>query len=87
MRGVAPHLHVNKLTAYWFMKRQKLILLKQISTTQTNQVCYMTRAQWASNLLAKFSVHSLSTLAFQDEKDFIIQVKTNRQNNRVYGHG
>ena len=52
-----------------------------------NEACYIRHAEWPSNLLATFSVHSHPTLAFQGEKDFSIQVKTNRQNDRVYGHG
>ena len=86
IRKIAPHLHVSKTTAYWFVKRRKLILFKRISTLQMNQVCYMRQAKWASNLPAKFSVHSDRTLAFQDEKDFTVQVKTNRQNDRIYEH-
>ena len=51
-----------------------------------NQDCRMRRAEWASNILTRFSVHSLAKLAFQDEKGFTVQVKTNKQNNLVYGY-
>ena len=37
--------------------------------------------------LQRFPTHSLPRLAFQDEKDFFLQVPTNRQNNRVYFNG
>ena len=45
------------------------------------------RAEHAEKLLQWFSIHSLSQLVFQDEKDFSLQVPTNRQNNRVYFNG
>ena len=57
--GIASHLKVSKSTACRIVKRQKLIFFKLFSTTQLSQVCYMRHAQWASNLLTKFSVHSL----------------------------
>ena len=37
--------------------------------------------------LQRFPTHSLPHLVFQDEKDFFLQVPTNRQNNRVYFNG
>ena len=49
--------------------------------------CGNRRLERCSNLAKRFSVHSLPRLAFQDEKDFTVQVKTNRQNNRVYSRG
>ena len=35
----------------------------------------------------RFTKHHLPRLAFQDEKDFTLQVKANRRNNRVYSRG
>ena len=45
------------------------------------------RAERAGKLLRRFSIHSLPRLVFQNEKDFFLQVSTNRQNNRVYFSG
>ena len=52
-----------------------------------NSACCKRRAECAGKLLQRFSIYSLPRLAFQDEKDFPIQVPTNRQNNRVYFNG
>lgn len=87
IREIAPHLEVGKSTVHRMSKKRKLNSFKRVSTPQMNEGCRMRRALRASNLLSRFSVHSLPRLAFQDEKDFTIQVKTNRQNNRVYGRG
>ena len=45
------------------------------------------RAERARKLLQRFSIHFLPRLVFQDEKNFSLQVPTNRQNNRVYFNG
>ena len=47
----------------------------------------MRRAERAGKLLQRFCIHSLLRFVFQDEKDFSLQVPTNRQNNRVYFNG
>ena len=49
-----------------------------------NSACRKRRAERARKLLQRFSILSLPRLVFQDEKDFFLQVPTNRQNNRVY---
>ena len=52
-----------------------------------NLACRQKRVERAGKLLQCFSIHSLSPLVFQDEKDFSLQVRTNHQNNRVYFNG
>ena len=52
-----------------------------------NSACRKRRAERAGKLLQRFSIHSLPRLVFQDEKDFSLQVPTNRQNNQVYFNG
>ena len=52
-----------------------------------NSACHEKRAERAGNLVKRFSIHFLPRLVFQDEKDFSLQVPTNRQNNRVYFNG
>ena len=49
-----------------------------------NSACHEKRAERAGKLVKRFSIHFLPRLVFQDEKDFSLQVPTNRQNNRVY---
>ena len=52
-----------------------------------NSACRKRRAECARKFPQSFSIHSLLRLMFQDEKDFSLQVSTNRQNNRVYFNG
>ena len=52
-----------------------------------NSACHKRRDKCAGKLLQCFSIHSLPWIVFQDEKDFSLQVPTNRQNNRVYFNG
>jgi len=52
-----------------------------------NAGCRQRRTERAARLFERFSIHSLPRLVFQDEKDFALQVPTNRQNNRVYFNG
>ena len=49
-----------------------------------NSACRKRKAVRAGKLLQFFSSHSLPRLVFQNEKEFSLQVPTNRQNNRVY---
>ena len=58
-----------------------------MKTPQLNTGCRQRRKEHASKLFNRFSIHSLPRLVFQDEKDFTLQVKSNRQNNRVYFDG
>ena len=52
-----------------------------------NSACCKRRAERAGKLLQCFCIHSLPQFVFQDEKDFSLQVPTNRQNNQVYFNG
>ena len=49
-----------------------------------NSACCKRRAKGAGKLLQRFSIHSSPRFVFQNEKDFSLQVPTNRRNNRVY---
>ena len=70
-----------------FGQEKKSSLLQTFKNTSTNSACRKRRAEPAGKLLQRFSIHSLPRLVFQDEKDFSLQVPTNRQNNRVYFNG
>ena len=52
-----------------------------------NSACRKSRAKRTGKLLQGFSIHSLRRVVFQDEKDFSLQVPTNRQKNQVYFNG
>ena len=51
-----------------------------------NDSCCQRRTEISSQLSVRFSNHSLPPLAFQDERDFMVQVKTNCQNNCIYSN-
>ena len=69
------------------VKKKNLYCYKRLKTSQMNSACRKRRAECTGKLLQRFSIHSLLRLVFQDEKDFSLQVSTNRQNNRVYFNG
>ena len=87
IREIAPHLEASKSSVHRMAKKRKLNSFKRVSTPQLTDGCRGRRLERSSALLNRFSVYSLPRLAFQDEKDFSLQVCTNRQNNRVYGRG
>ena len=49
--------------------------------------CKQRRVEKSALLPKRFSVRSLRRLVFQYEKDFPLQIPTNRQNHRVYFSG
>jgi transposase len=87
IREIAPHLEISKSSVHRIKKKSKINWFKRVSTPQMNSGCRERRVERSINLLNRFSPHSLPRLAFQDEKDFTLQVPTNRQNNRVYSRG
>ena len=87
VREIARQVNVSKSSIHRIVKKKNLHAFKRISTPQMNNNCRKRRKERTSNLLQRFSEYSLPRLVFQDEKDFSLQVKTNRQNNRVYGYG
>ena len=87
IRKIAPQLSIGRSSVHRLIKKKKLNCFKRLKTPQLNTACRERRAERARKLLERFSVHSLPRLVFQDEKDFSLQVPTNRQNNRVYFNG
>ena len=78
---IAPHLEISRSSVQRIVRKRKPHVFKRISTPQMDSGCGNRRLERCSNRAKRFSVHSLPRLAFQDEKDFTVQVKTNRQNN------
>ena len=87
IRQITPRISINKLSVHRLVKKKNLHRYKRLKTPQMNSACRKRRAERAGKLLQCFSIHSLPGLVFQDEKDFSLQVPTNRQNNRVYFNG
>ena len=84
VRQIAPLISISKSSVHRLIKKKNLHYYKRLKTPQMNSACRKRRAEHAGKLLQHFSIHSLTRLLFQDEKDFSLQVTTNRQNSRVY---
>ena len=87
MGQITPRISISKSSVHRLVKEKDLHCYKCLKTPQMNSACRKRRAERAGKLLQRFSIHSLPRLVFQDEKDFSLQVPTNRQNNRVYFNG
>ena len=87
IRHITPRISISKSSVHHLVKKKNLHCYKRLETPQMNSACHKRRAKRAGKLLQCFSIHSLPRLVFQDEKDFSLQVPTNRQNNRVYFNG
>ena len=87
IRQIAPLISTSKLSVHRLVKKKNLHCYKLLKPPQMNSACRKRRAERAGKLLQCFFIHSLPRLVFQDEKEFSLQVPTNRQNNRVYFNG
>ena len=84
VRRIADALSASKSTVQRMVKKKGYRAYKRLSTPQMTTGCRKRRLERSASLAKRFSEHSLRRLVFQDEKDFSLQVPTNRQNNRVY---
>ena len=87
IRQIAPQILISKSSVHCLVKKKNLHCYKHLKTPQMNSACHKRRAKRAGKLLQCFSIHSLPRLVFQDEKDFSLQVPTDRQNNQVCFNG
>ena len=87
IREIAPQISISKSSVYRLVRKNNLHCYKRLKTPQMNSLCHKRRAKHAGKLLQHSFNHSLPWLMFQDEKDFSLQVRTNRQNNQVYFNG
>ena len=87
IRQIAPQILISKSSVHCLVKKKNLHCYKHLKTPQMNSACHKRRAKRAGKLLQCFSIHSLPRLVFQDEKNFSLQVPTNRQNNQVCFNG
>ena len=81
---IAHHLEISRSSVQRMVQKEKIKNFKRITTPQLDNGCRKRRVDRCVNLVERFTVHHLPRLAFQDEKVFTLQVKSNRQNNRVY---
>ena len=77
-KQIAPQIWISKSSVYLLVKKKNLHCYKRLRTRQMNSTCRKRRAERAGKLLQHFSIHALPRLVFQDEKDFSLQVPTNR---------
>ena len=87
IREIAAHQEISKSSVQRMMKKKKLNSFSRMTTPQMTAGCRRRRTDRAGKLRTRFTKHHRQRLAFQDEKDFTLQVKANRRNNRVYGRG
>ena len=87
IRQITPRISISKSSVHRLVKKKNLHCYKRLKTPQMNSACRKRRAKRAGKLLQRFFIHSLPRLVFQDEKDFFLQVPSNRQNYRVYFNG
>ena len=86
-REIADALPASKSSVQRMVKRKGYRAYKRLSTPQMSKGCRKRSLERSASLADRFSENSLRRLIFQDEKDFSLQVLTNRQNNRVYSSG
>ena len=69
------------------LKRHRLHLLKRMRTSAVNANARHSRKTRSQVPYRRFSVATVKKIIFTDEKDFTLEVPTNRQNDRVYAKG
>ena len=79
IRQITPRISIIKPSVYLLVKKKNLHCFKRLKTSQMNSACRKRRVERAGKLLQRLSIHCLSRLEFQDDKDFSL----NCQNNQV----
>ena len=87
IRQIAPRILIGKSSFHRLVKEKNLYCYKRLKTPQMNSASRKKIAEHAGMLLQRFSINSSPRLLFQDEKDFSLQVSTNRKNHRVNFNG
>ena len=70
-----------------FRKKKKRKSVKRIVTPQLTDGAVVRRFTRPRNLYSRYDAERIKLLLWQDEKDFPIQVPSNRQNNRIFIRG
>jgi transposase len=90
-RQIAKNIPASKSTVHRIITRNKqglkLHTVKRLHCPQMPITTKTRRLERANHLLKRFPKWRTKKLCFQDEKDFTLQVPTNRQNNRIYISG
>ena len=78
---------VSRRPVQRMLKRRRLHPFKRMWTSAMNANARHSRKTRSQVLYRRFSVATVKKIIFTDEKDFTLEVPTNRQNDRVYAKG
>ena len=87
--NIAKSLNVSDASIRRMIKKKGINQFKRLKTPSTNPGTRARRLQRAIELSKRFerNPRMIERVVFQDEKDFLIDIPTNPQNNRVYYKG
>ena len=86
-RAISQRVGYSKSSVHRQIQKSGNKSVKRLEAPQSNDGAVKRRLERARNLLVRFPLWKVRKLVFTDEKDFTLQVPSNRQNNRVYTQG
>ena len=84
VREIAEHLDVGKSSVHRMAQKKWLKAYRRAITPQVTSAARLRRYDRSRDLLMRFNETHLKKFCFQDEKDFSLQIATNRKNNVVW---
>ena len=84
VRQIVKHLNVGKSSVYRMAKKMGLKAYRRATTPQVTVAARKRRFDRSRDLIIRFNETHLKKFCFQDEKDFSLQIATNRKNNVVW---
>lgn len=86
-RHAAHHLNISRRSVQRLAKRAGIKSFKRINATRISLTVRNKRIKRCRYLYRYFNCNDVKYMCFQDEKDFTLEVPSNRQNNRVNSTG
>ena len=87
LRKTSRSLGISRTTGSRISKRAKRKSVRRMATPQVPEGTVARRLTRALNLYTRYSNDRIKLLAWQDEADLTLQVRTNIQNNRIFIRG
>ena len=84
LRKASQRIGITKSSASRISKSKNRKSVKRIVTPQLTAGAVQRRFTRSRNLYTRYNAERIKLLAWQDEKDFTLQVPSNRQNNRIF---
>ena len=84
LRKASQHIGITKSSPSGILKSKNRKSVKRIVTPQLTAGAVKRRFARSQNLYTSFNSEQITFLSWQDEKDFTLQVRSNRQNNRIF---